>query len=260
MVRMKTTVIKELVNVELKNPILVEGFPGLGMVGNIATQYLVKQLKAQKLATLYSPHFPYHVLVDKTGGARLLRGEFYLWRNETGENDFILLTGDSQPQTIEGQFEVANSILDFAEKKNVKMIITLGGYRNEVEGHPKVVAVSTNPALFERAVKAKAISSDAGTPIVGTAGLLLGLAKFRKTDAVCLLGETRGYLPDPKTAKSVIEVLQGLLSFNVDLKGLDEEIERSKEILGRMQDIEKRRVKYMQKMRRVEEERITYIS
>jgi len=44
------------------------------------------------------------------------------------------------------------------------------------------------------------------------------------------------------------------------LKGLDEEIERSKEILGRMQDIEKRRVKYMQKMRRVEDERITYIS
>jgi len=257
---MKTTVIKELVNVELKNPILVEGFPGLGMVGSIATQYLVKQLKAQKLATLYSPHFPYHVLVDKKGSARLLRGEFYLWKNEIGENDFILLTGDSQAQTIEGQFEVANSILDFAEKKKVKMIITLGGYRNEVEGTPKVVAVSTNPALFERALKARAISSEAGTPIVGTAGLLLGLAKFRKIDAVCLLGETRGYLPDPKTAKSVIAVLQGILNVNVDLKGLDEEIERSKEILGRMRDIEKRRVKYMEKMRRVEEERITYIS
>jgi len=257
---MKTTVIKELMNVELKNPILVEGFPGLGMVGSIATQYLVKRLKAQKLATLYSPHFPYHVLVNKKGGARLLRGEFYFWKNETGENDFILLIGDSQAQTIEGQFEVANSILDFAEKKKVKTIITLGGYRNEIEGTPKVVAVSTNPALFERALKARAISSDAGTPIVGTAGLLLGLAKFRKIDAVCLLGETRGYLPDPKTAKSVIEVLQGILNFNVDLKGLDEEIERSKEILGRMQDIEKRRVKYVQKMRRVEEERITYIS
>jgi uncharacterized protein (TIGR00162 family) len=253
---MKTTVIKELANVELKNPILVEGFPGLGMVGSIATKYLVKQLKAQKLAILYSPHFPYHVLVDKNGNARLLRGEFYFWKNETGENDFIFLTGDSQAQTIEGQFEVANSILDFAEKKKVQTIITLGGYRNEVE----VVAVSTNPVLFEKALKAKAISSEAGTPIVGTAGLLLGLAKFRKIDAICLLGETRGYLPDPKTAKSVIEVLQGLLNVAVDLKGLDKEIERSKEILGRMQDIEKRRVKYMQKMRRVEEERITYIS
>ena len=257
---MKTTVIEEHVNVELKNPVMVVGFPGLGMVGSIAAEYLVKQLKAQKLATLYSPHFPYHVLVDKAGSARLLRGEFYLWKNDAGENDLILLTGDSQAQTIEGQFEVANSILGFAEKMKVKTIITLGGYRNEVEEKPNVVAVSTSSVLFEKALEAKATSSEAGTPIVGTAGLLLGLTKFRKLDAVCLLGETRGYLPDPKTAKTVLEVLQGLLNVAVDLKGLDEEIERSKEILGRMQDIEKRRVKYMQKMRRVEEERITYIS
>ena len=257
---MKTTVIKELANVELKNPILIEGFPGLGMVGSIATKYLVKQLKAKKFAVLYSPHFPYHVIVNKKGSARLLRGEFYFWKNETGENDFIFLVGDSQPQTIEGQFEVANSILDFVEKKKVKTIVTIGGYRNEVEGTPNVVAISTSSVLFEKALKAKALSSEAGTPIVGTAGLLLGLAKFRKMDAVCLLGETRGYLPDSKTAKSVIDVLQNLIDVTVDLKGLDEEIERSKEILGRMRDIEKRRVKYMQKMRRVEEERITYIS
>ncbi len=257
---MKKTVIKELRRIELKNPILIEGFPGLGMVGSIATQYLTKQMKAQKLAILYSPHFPYHVLVDKKGGARLLRGEFHFWKNEAGENDVIFLTGDSQAQTIEGQFEVANRILDFAEKKKVKTIITIGGYRNEVEDTPKVVAVSTNPALFKKALKARAISSDAGNPIVGTAGLLVGLAKFRKIDAICLLGETRGYLPDPKTAKSVIEILQGILNVKVDLKGLDKEIERSKEILDRMRDIEKRRVKYMQKMRRVEEERITYIS
>jgi uncharacterized protein (TIGR00162 family) len=257
---MKTTVIKELSNVELNDPILIEGFPGLGMVGSIATKYLVKQLKTQKLAVLHSPYFPYHVLVNKNGGVRLLRGELYFWKNITGENDFIFLTGDSQAQTIEGQFEVANAILDFAEQKKVKTIVTLGGFRNEIEAIPTVVAVSTNSALFERALKAEAVSSKAGTPIVGTAGLLLGLAKFRNLDAICLLGETRGYLPDPKTAKRVIEVLQNLLGISVDLKELNAEIERSKEILGRMQDIENRRVKYMQKLRRVEEEKITYIS
>jgi uncharacterized protein (TIGR00162 family) len=257
---MKKTVINELVNVDLKNPILVEGFPGLGMVGSIATQYLTQQLKTEKMAILHSPHFPYHVIVDEKGGARLLQGEFSFWKNKNGENDLIFLTGDSQAQTIEGQFEVANTILDFAEKKDVKTLITLGGYRNEFEGTPHVVAVSTNPKLLEKALKNKAITSEAGTPIVGTAGLLLGLSKFRSIDAVCLLGETRGYLPDPKTAKSIIEVLQGILDVTVDLKEMDSEIERSKKILGRMRDIERRRVKYVQKMRRVEEERITYIS
>lgn len=257
---MKETVIKEIDDIELINPILIEGLPGLGMVGNIATQYLTQKLKGKPLAILHSPHFPYHVLVDDKGAARLLRGKFTYWKNKTGKNDLIFLTGDSQAQTIEGQFEVANKILDFAEKKKVKTIITLGGYRNEFDGDPHVAAVSTNTKLLDKALKAKAITSEAGTPIVGTAGLLLGLSKFRCIEAVCLLGETRGYLPDPKTAKSIVEVLQGILGFKVDLKGLDEEIERSKKILGRMKDIEKRRVKYVQKMRRVEEERITYIS
>jgi uncharacterized protein (TIGR00162 family) len=257
---MKTTIIKELKKVELKNPILIEGFPGLGMVGSIATKYLINQLNAKKMAVLHSPHFPYHVVVNKNGGARLLHGEFYFLKNPSSNNDFIFLTGDSQAQTIEGQFEVANCILDFVSKKKVKRIITIGGYRNEVEKNPKVVVVSTNPILLEKALKAKAIASESGTPIVGTAGLLLGLAKFRKIDAICLLGETRGYLPDPKTAKSIIKILQKILNIKVDLKDLDKEIERSKKILGKMHDIEKRRLKYIQKMRRVEEERITYIS
>jgi uncharacterized protein (TIGR00162 family) len=257
---MEKTTIKEVTKIELKNPVLVEGLPGLGMVGRIATRYLAKQLKAKKLANLYSPHFPYYILVNKKGSVRLLRGEFYYWKNEAGENDLILFTGDSQAQTIEGQYDVASCILDFAEKNNVKVIITIGGYRKEAEENPKVVAASTNPKLLKKALQAKAIASPAGNPIVGTAGLLLGLAKFRKMDAVCLLGETRGYLPDPRAAKSVLELLQKMLRIKIDLSGLDEEIQKSKEIVERMREIEERREKYARKVRRGEEERITYIS
>jgi len=257
---MKTTTVTELTKTELKNPILIEGLPGLGMVGRIATRYLAKQLKAKKLASLYSPHFPYYVLVNKKGSVRLLRGEFFFWKNEAGENDFIFFTGDSQAQTIEGQYEVAGCILDFAEKNNAKIVVTIGGYRKEVEKTPRVVAVSTSPRLLKEALKARALPSSAGNPIVGTAGLLLGLAKFRKIDAICLLGETRGYLPDPRAARSVVEVLQKMLKIKVDLSEMDKEIEKSKEIVKRMQEIEKRREKYAQKMRRVEEERVSYIS
>ena len=257
---MKTTIIRELANIELKNPILVEGLPGLGMVGRIATRYLAKQLKAKKLARLHSPHFPYYVLVDKKGSVRLLHGEFMFWKNKAGENDFIFFTGDSQAQTIEGQYEVADCILDFAEKNNVRIIVTIGGYRKEVEKKPNVVAVSTSSSLLNQALKSKALRSSAGNPIVGTAGILLGLAKLRKMEAICLLGETRGYLPDPEAAKSVVEVLGKMFGIEVDISELHKDIEKSKEIVERMQEIEKRREKYAQKMRRVEEERITYIS
>jgi len=257
---MEKTIIKEKMKPKLKKPVLIEGLPGLGMVGRIATRYLIRQLKATKLADLYSPHLPYYVLVNKKGSVRLLREEFYFWKNETGENDLILLTGDQQAQTIEGQYEMAGCILDFAEKYNVKMTVTIGGYRKEAQETPKVVAVSTNPKLLKRALQGDAIASPAGNPIVGTAGLLLGLARFRNTDALCLLGETCGYLRDPRAAKSVLSVLQKILHLKVDLSELEGQIEKSDEIVDKMREIEERREAYVQKMRQMEEGRITYIS
>jgi len=257
---MEKTIVKEKMKPDLKKPVLIEGLPGLGMVGRIATRYLIKQLKAKKLAELYSPHFPYYVLVNKKGSVRLLRGEFHFWKNETGENDLIILTGDHQAQTIEGQYDVASCILDFAEKYAVKMAVTIGGYRKEAEKTPKVVAVSTNPKLLNRALQAEAVTSPAGNPIVGTAGLLLGLARFRNIDALCLLGETCGYLRDPRAAKSVLRVLQKILDLKVDLSGLEGEIKKSNEIVEKMREIEERREAYAQKIRQMEEERITYIS
>jgi uncharacterized protein (TIGR00162 family) len=256
---MKETMIKELTKVELKNPILIEGLPGLGLVGKIATRYLIRQLKAQKLAYLYSPHFPYFVLVSKKGSVRLLRGTFYFWKNEKGESDLILFTGDSQAQTIEGQYEISNSILDFAQKHGVKLIITIGGYRVETD-NPRVVAAATSQSLLDRALQANAVISPMGSPIVGTAGLILGLAPFRRIEALCLLGETRGYLPDPKAAKSVLEVLLKILGINVDLAGLDAEIAKAESMVARLRKIEEKRMLQAEEMRREEDKKITYIS
>ena len=246
--------------IEAKDPILIEGLPGMGMVGRIATRYLIKQLGAQRFAELYSPHFPYYILVNKKGNVRLLRAEFYFWRNQNGQNDLLFLIGDSQAQTIEGQYEVTNSILDFAQKLGAKQVITIGGFRQEAKETPQVMAVATNPELLKEALKAKAVASPSGNPIVGTAGLLLGLAKFKKIDALCLLGETRGYLADPRAAKSVLEVLEKIVGFEVDLAGLDAQIEKAKELVVKMQEIEERRDSYTRKMRRSEEDRVTYIS
>jgi uncharacterized protein (TIGR00162 family) len=257
---LKETFVKELAKVELKNPIMIEGLPGLGLVGKIAARYLIKQLKAQKFAYLYSPHFPYFVLVSKKGSVRLLRGTFYFWKNEKGENDLIIFTGDSQAQTIEGQYEISNKILDFAQQHGVKLVITIGGYRVEAKDKPKVIAAATSQSLLNRALQADAVISPMGSPIVGTAGLILGLAPFRKIDAICLLGETRGYLPDPKAAKSVLEVLRKILNINVELSGLDEEIAKAESMVARLQKIEEKRALQAEEMRREENKKITYIS
>ncbi len=257
---MKETFVKETMQVDAKDPILIEGLPGMGMVGRIAARYLIKQLGAQKFAELYSPHFPYYILVNKKGNVRLLRAEFYFWKNPKNSNDLLFLIGDSQAQTIEGQYEVTGSILDFAQKLKTRIVITIGGFRQEAQEAPRVMAVATNQELLKKAIDAQAVASPSGNPIVGTAGLLLGLAKFKKIDALCLLGETRGYLADPLAAKSVLEKLQKIVGFEVDLAGLDSQILKAQELVSRMREIEDRRDSYAQKMRKSEEERVTYIS
>jgi hypothetical protein len=257
---LQKTEIVEVVQTELKNPILIEGLPGLGMVGRIAVRYLAKSLTAERLAFLYSPHFPYYVVVSKKGGARLLRGEFRFWRNTKGDSDIIFLSGDSQAQTIEGQYEVADAILEYAKTQGVKTIVSLGGFRVETENTPKVVAAATSRALLERAVAAGAVVSGPGNPVVGTAGLLLGMAHFKHVEALCLLSETRGYLPDPRSAKSMLALLVKFLDLNIDLAGLDKEIVKAEQIVAKMQQIEQRREEQAQKVREQEEGRVKYIS
>jgi uncharacterized protein (TIGR00162 family) len=257
---MKETFIKEVAKVELNNPILIAGLPGLGLVGKIAVRYLAKQLKAEKLAHLYSPHFPYFVHVNKKGGVRLLRGGFYFWKNAKGKNDLMFFTADSQAQTIEGQYEISDRILDFARKHNVKLIVTIGGYRMEAKDKPKVFVAATNAELLTKALEAKAVLSPIESPVVGTAGLILGLARFKKVEAICLLGETRGYLPDPRATKSVLEVLRAILSVDVDLTGLDEEIAKAEKIVTRLQKIEERRTLQAEETRKEEDKKVSYIS
>ncbi len=257
---MKTTYIKEFAVIEPSNPVLIEGLPGLGLVGRIAIRYLIKNLKARRFAYLYSPHFPYFVLVNKKGNVRLLRGTFYFWKNEKGPNDLILFTGDSQSQTIEGQYEIADRMLDFSKKHNVHTIATIGGYRIETKDKPKVIVAATSQGILDKAVNAGATISVSGSPIVGTAGLILGLARFKKIDALCLLGETRGYLPDPLAARSVLEVLKSAFNFDVDLSGLSEDIAKAETMVTRLQKIEEKRVLQAEETRKEEDKKTTYIS
>lgn len=256
---MKETYIKEFATITPNNPVLIEGLPGLGLVGKIALRYLIKQLKPKKFAYLYSPHFPYFVLVNKKGNVRLLRGAFYYYQNPKG-SDIILFTGDSQSQTIEGQYEIADRMLDFSEKHGVKTIATIGGYRMEPKEKPKVYIAATDQTILHKALDAGATLSTSGSPIVGTAGLILGLSKFKNIEALCLLGETRGYLPDPQAAKSVLEVLIGTFNFDLDLKGLDDEIAKAEGMVTKLQAIEQKRALQAEETKKQEDKKTTYIS
>jgi len=130
----------------------------------------------------------------------------------------------------------------------------------EPKEKPKVFIAATSQEILDKALQAGATLSTSGSPIVGTAGLILGLARFKKISALCLLGETRGYLPDPLAAKSVLEVLKSTFNFDLDLTGLNEEIARAETMVTRLQQIEEKRALQAEQTRKEEDKKTTYIS
>jgi proteasome assembly chaperone (PAC2) family protein len=151
-------------------------------------------------------------------------------------------------------------MLNFSQKHKVKTIATIGGYRKEIKEKPQVYVAATTQNLLDHALNSGAKLGKSGSPIVGTAGLILGLAGFKKIEALCLLGETRGYMPDPLAAKSVLEVLSLAFNFEIDLEGLNEEITKAETMVARLQKIEEKRVLQAQETRKEANKKMTYIS
>mgnify|MGYP001060490129 CR=1 FL=1 len=120
--------------------------------------------------------------------------------------------------------------------------------------------MATNSELLKKLTATGVYVSPAGNPIVGTAGLLVGLAKFKHIEAACLLGETVGYTPDPKAARSVLKALLSVLSLKVDLSDLNWEVEKTGEVLKKMRVVEKKIELYEEERRKAEKEKMTYIS
>ena len=74
--------------------------------------------------------------------------------------------------------------------------------------------------------------------IIGASGLLLGLGKLRGFEGVCFMGETPGYLVDPKSAKAVLKILTKLTNIDVDLSRLEKKAKEIEVIAQQLQEIE----------------------
>lgn len=255
---MKDVEIRELKKVKLDNPILIAGFPGLGYVGKLAVVHMIRVFKAERLAELYSKHFPHHVLSDKDGLVRPLRMEFYYCVTRNPPCSLILLTGDSQLQDVEGQYIAASEILRYAKDKGVRMVVTMGGYQHFPKNTPMVLGASTSPRLLKRLREAGANVGGWGNPIVGLAGVLVGLTDFYGMVGVCLLGETPGYVVDPKAATEVLKVLGRFIGLQIPLKGIKREI--LPEVGEAISEIEAEIRRLERILRRIREKGVSYIS
>lgn len=225
----------------LDNPILVEGLPGVGNVGKLAAEHLLDQLKATKFAEIYSAYFPPQVMLDDEGIIKLVNNELYYSKADGKHPDLIIMVGDYQGLTPEGQYDLSDFMLQVARKFNVSLMFTLGGYGvGKMVEQPRVLGAATSKELVEE-MKTKGVIFSKGEPgsgIVGASGLLLGLGKIAGQRAVCLMGETSGYFVDPKGAEAVLRILAGILNVEIDFSDLETKAEQIDLITSKLKEIE----------------------
>jgi uncharacterized protein len=231
----ETLVIEKTSYKKLKNGILLTGLPGIGLIGQVVGRYLVEELKAQKVANVISPHFPHQVFMTKKGGMRIIKNSIYLHRGK--KRDALILLGDIQAMSSVGQYEVAGVVLDYCKAAGVNEILTVGGYSTgKISEERRIFGVSTTDALRERLKKQDVIFGEAKGSIVGAAGLLPALGKFKGMEGACVMGETHGSYIDTASARQIVVMLSKYLDLKVDLKRLNEKAQESQKVLKQVQD------------------------
>ncbi|WP_459190962.1 proteasome assembly chaperone family protein [Halosimplex sp. J119] len=230
---------ESLASPDLDEPVLVEGLPGVGHVGKLAVEHLLEEIDSEPVERVHSTHFPPQVSVED-GRTELASAEFHAVQPEDGR-DLLVLTGDHQAQDSEGHYGLTDTFLDVADDYGVERVFALGGVPTGelIEEYSVLGAATTDEVVDDlEAVGVEFREDEPAGGIVGVSGLLLGLGERRGFEAACLMGETSGYLVDPKSAQAVLEVLQEVVDFDVDYASLEERADEMEEVVRKIQEMD----------------------
>lgn len=233
-VKMTKTIIVEKKGIKIKNPILIEGLPGIGLVAKIAVDYLIKKTNAKKIAIIYSPYFPPQVIMQKSGIVRMPSLRLYLIKGQ--KNDFLILAGDNQPNEFIAQYQLNKDIVKYFRKKKGKMIITLGGYgTGNIKNDHEIYGAATSKKIVKEYEKFNIKFGQTPGAIVGAAGLLIGLAKLYKMDGICLMAQTHGNYIDPKASFYLLNKLLEIMNLKIDTQELENKVAEGEKFIKKLE-------------------------
>lgn len=254
---------------DFKDSRLIVGMPDMGFAGKQAVDYLVQELKPTLLLEAYSTHFPAQVIITREGLIEFLKCQLYGWKNPQGGGDILLLTGNAQPLTPEGQYAFARELLEKAERLGVREVYSLSGYLVEFrppEKEPSIYAVATSLELFAELKARFGLSQLERGSIEGVQGLIVGEARVRGLKGICLLAETPGYstpsgrpIVDAKASRALLKVLTQILRVEVDLSGLERQAALTEEFMERVAQLEQQVLEQVLRVRPPSKEKPYYV-
>ena len=176
---------------KLRRPVLVEGFPGLGLVGTISASYLIEKLKMDPLGYITGDAFPPLAAVHN-------HRPLYPARMYYSQKHNLIVFVSEFVIPISAVNELAEKIYSLARKMRVRQIISLGGIA--IKGaQDTVYSIASMPKLsdgLEKLENVKMIKEGATT---GVTGVLLARGAIDDYPVISLLAESHEGYMDPKS-------------------------------------------------------------
>jgi len=210
-------------DVTLDEPTLVEGFPGVGLVGKLATDHLSETFEMVHYADVHCEGLP--PVATYTGDERDLSTPVRLYADP--DRDLLALRSDV-PVSPAAALEFAECLSEWNADTEVTPIFLSGIGRERGEDEvPALYGVGTGDA--SDALDAVGIDPPAQAGLVsGPTGALLSHAVRTDATATCLIVEASQRFPDPQAAASLLERGIGrLLDTEIPV---DELVDRAEEI------------------------------
>jgi uncharacterized protein len=211
---------------ECKNPTVICGFPGMGLVGNIVAQFLMDQFKMTTCGHLESRLFP-PIAIIYNG---LVKNPVRIYENPARE---IVMVFSDIPIDPLVSGEVGRSVIEWVKTINPREVVSIAGLAT-TGTESRIFVAGATPEDLER-VKDNAQIFEVGT-ISGVPGVIMNECRNNNIPAICLLGETRGANPDPRAAAELVKALSKIYGWDINIDILLKEADQIEQVMHKLSE------------------------
>ncbi|MBI4360789.1 proteasome assembly chaperone family protein [Candidatus Micrarchaeota archaeon] len=211
-----TVTIREIEKIPLKNPRVIEGFPGVGMVGTICASYLAEKLDMTWVGSMHSAQFPPISAIHDfkpMSPARIYASKKY--------NLIVLFSEFVIPANI--VYPLSNVILDFAKAKKASVLYSLAGIATP-NPEEKLYGIASTTKMSET-LKKQGVELIKEGATQGVSGILIAECAARRIPAANLLVQTAAPL-DPVASAFLLDKVSDMLSLGLDTAALKRQGEK----------------------------------
>ncbi len=191
-----------------KNPIVIEGFPGFGLIGSIVTEFLINHLSCEKLGNHYFDELPASAAIHE---GKLVEpiGIYY-----NSKFNIVIIHSIAAGAGIE--WKAADFVLSTCKKVNASELISIEGVGSGQESKGRTFFYCTENKKKEE-LKSIGLKPLQEGIIMGVTSALLVKNELPVT---CIFGEAESEMPDNNAAAKIVEALDKIIGLDVDTKPL----------------------------------------